>query len=425
MKIGSLFGIGTAAFALVWIGAAAGIAAAQTPTLSLAQALQIAREHNPLIDIAHQRIDVAQGMRTQAGLIPNPVLTATSENEPLGGAPGFTFSNQTDDYIYASQTIELGGKRQRRVAAAQAGIAVSGLEAEIALRQLAARVALAYWGASAAAMVRELYREEAATLSRMVAYSRARVHEGAAAGADLLRIQLESDRLAASANLAAAEADRTLVGLYQEMGAGDFPQSVTFTDSLQAIAALKLPSLDVVLRQRPEVRLANARLQQAQATARLERANAIPDPDLMLGYKRWSGYDQFVGRDTLFFGVKAALPLFNRNQGRIAAADAELRIAKLGVKAQELAIRAEVASALKQYRRSLEALERIMPAMNERASRNLEITREAYHIGGADLIRFLDAERMRIETRVSYLRALAQYHQSLVHLEYATGMTIR
>jgi cobalt-zinc-cadmium efflux system outer membrane protein len=60
--------------------------------------------------------------------------------------------------------------------------------------------------------------------------------------------------------------------------------------------------------------------------------------------------------------------------------------------------------------------------MSDRANRNLEITSQAYRIGGTDLVRYIDAERVSIEARVTYVRALARYHQSVVNLEYASGI---
>lgn len=396
-------------------------AAAETASLSLARALSIAREHNPLLDIARERVIAARGVDTQASLLPNPVLTATSENQPFTHSPGFSFANDTDDYVYASQLVELGGKRGRRIAAAQAGIDAAEVQAEIESRQLTARVSSAYWTADAAAQVLDLYRKEAATLARMVEYNGARVHAGASAGADLLRIQLESDHMLASANLASADADRTLIALYREMGTSDFPSAVTFVDPLESLEHFDAPPLERVLQQRPEMLLANAQVRQAEANLSLERANAISDPDLMFGYKRWSGYSQYTGINSMFFGFKTPLPLFNRNQGRIASADAELRSAQRSLDAQRIAIKAELAAAESDYLHSRDALEQIMPRMTDRAGRNLNMTREAYRIGGTDLIRYLDAERMRVETQVLYVQALSQYHQSTINLQYAAG----
>jgi cobalt-zinc-cadmium efflux system outer membrane protein len=397
-------------------------AAAETTSLSLAQALSIARERNPLVAIARERTIAARGIHTQASLLPNPVLTATSENQPFRHLPGFSFATDTDDYVYASQLVELGGKRRLRLTAAQAGIDAAEGQAEIEARQLTASVSSAYWTADAAAQVLDLYRKEAATLARMVEYNGERVHAGASAGADLLRIQLESDRMLASANLASADASRTLIALYAEMGTSEFPSTVAFIDHLNSLEHFEAPSLDTVLQQRPEMLLAQAQMRQAKTNLSLERASAIPDPDLLFGYKRWSGYGQYSGINSMFFGVKTPLPLFNRNQGKVSSADAELRSAQHKVEAQKIAIKAELAAAESDYLHSRDALEQIMPRMTERAGRNLNMTFEAYRIGGTDLVRYLDAERMRVETQVLYVKALSQYHQSAINLQYAAGI---
>jgi outer membrane protein TolC len=48
--------------------------------LSLGSALDRARMQNPQVAIARARVSEAEGMREQAGLIPNPSLYASSEN---------------------------------------------------------------------------------------------------------------------------------------------------------------------------------------------------------------------------------------------------------------------------------------------------------------------------------------------------------
>src|SRR5437588_12091656 len=114
--------------AMRWLLAPLG-AAAPTVRLSLSQALAQARQRNPGVAVAQARVSVAEGMKTQAGLIPNPVLTMTSENSPLGSQP-FQFSRDTDDYAFLTQTIELGGKRSRRVKLENEKVRQTALEGE-------------------------------------------------------------------------------------------------------------------------------------------------------------------------------------------------------------------------------------------------------------------------------------------------------
>jgi cobalt-zinc-cadmium efflux system outer membrane protein len=206
------------------------------------------------------------------------------------------------------------------------------------------------------------------------------------------------------------------------MGATAFPDSVVFTDRLDNLAEIRPPDLQTVLRDRPEMRAAREGVKQAEANFDLQRANAVPDPELMGGYKRFSGSGQFTGQNTLFFGFQVPLPIFDRNQGRIAAAQAKVLGAKHAVTDQEIAIRAEVTSALSDYGSRRQALLQVLPRMARRAAVSDAIAEGAYRLGGADILRFLDATRIDIETQVLLVQTLIDYHVSVVNVELVTAM---
>jgi outer membrane protein, heavy metal efflux system len=390
--------------------------------LSLASALDRARKQNPQIAIARARLSQSEGMRVQASLIPNPSLYASSENTPLGGSQPFTFGNDTDDYIYVIQKVELGGKRERRIAFASENVNQTSIQSELAMRQLLARVAYAYWTAAGSAAIDKLYHREVVTLGSMVEYSQARAEKGAARQADVIRIQLESDRLEAQARLATEQARRALIALYREMGATDFPDSVEFTERLNDLPEIQMPDIRSIFEDRPEMRSVQEGLKQALANLNLQRANAVPDPELMGGYKRFSGSGQFTGQNTLFFGFQVPLPIFDRNQGTIAAAQAQVRGAKDAIHDEEITIRAEVAAASSDYTLRRGALLGLLPRMLGRAAETQEIARGAYRLGGADILRFLDASRMDIDTKALFVQTLIDYHESVVNLQLVTGM---
>jgi outer membrane protein, heavy metal efflux system len=296
------------------------------------------------------------------------------------------------------------------------------IQSEVAMNQLLARVATAYWMAAGSSALDQLYQREVKTLDEIVDYNSARVKKGATAEADLIRIQLESDRLKAQARMAAEQARRSLIALYREMGATAFPDAVTFADRLDDLAEIQPPDIQTVLRERAEMRAARAGVKQAEANCALQRANAVPDPQLMAGYKRFSGTTQFPGQNTLFFGFQVPIPIFDRNQGQIAAAQAKVMGAKDAVTDQEITIRAEVESALSDYRSRRDALLKVLPRMARRAAESDQIAAGAYRLGGADILRFLDATRLDIETQVLLVQTFVDYHVSVVNVELVTGM---
>jgi outer membrane protein TolC len=290
----------------------------------------------------------------------------------------------------------------------------SELDAELSRQQIVSRVRIAYWAAAGAKRISDLLQDEVTNFDRVVQLHRDRVREGAAPEVDLLRIEVERDRLVSSATTAALDAERASITLFREMGKGVFP-AVEFTDNFEQRPVVAIVSLDQVLQQRVEMRLARAGLEQARAALRLQQANAMADPDLHLGYKRTAGFN------TLFAAIQIPLPIRNRNQGQIEAALAETKAAESSIAAIEAAIRAELESAKRDYESREKALDDTLRPMRDRAGEVYRIVDAAYRETGSDILRLLDAERTKIETELLYIRGLSESQQTAVALQTAQG----
>lgn len=385
--------------------------------LSLDQAVAIALKANPLMAESSAMVEAARGNRVQAGVLPNPKFIFQSENTRLGwGNQPFSYWNDTDNYLYLTQPIEIAGKRSSRIQAATAGVKLSESERVLARRQLEGRVSYWYWNSLAAARVHDLLAQDLNTFQRIVKYHHNRVREGAIPEADLIRIELERDRVAMTVRSAGIEAGRARIALLREMGQADFP-AVVLSDSLEKLRTVEGANLAYALERRPEIAAAQAAVAQAEANLRLQEGYRIPDPSLVGGYKRTSGLD------TIVFGVQIDLPFFNRNQGQVSAARAQVKAARAALERVRLTVRAELETALEDYRKRRAMVLKTPRPMLSRALETSQIAQSAYEQGGADLLRLLDAERVRIETEVLYYRTMANYQQSVSNLRLALGMT--
>ena len=385
----------------------------QTP-LTLQDAVSLALASHPALDAATARQNVAAGLRKQAGLSPNPRLIVQLENTRFWGTPPFSYPQDTQTYAYVAQTVETAGKRGRRVDLASENVRSSELGVELQRRQIASRVASAYWIAAGSARVRDLLREEVTSFERLVEFNRNRVREGATPEVDLLRTEVERDRLTGLAGVAAQDAERTRIALLREMGKTEFP-AVEFTDSLERPDAVEPAQVSQVLDRRIDMMLAREGVEQARANLRLQQANARTDPDLQLGYERIGGFD------TIYAAAQIPLPIRNRNQGQIEAATADIRVAESSLALTEAAIRSELENARVEYAARQKLLNDTLRPMRERADEVYRITDAAYRETGSDILRLLDAERVRIETQTAYTRALAELQQSAVALKTAQG----
>ena len=394
------------------------LALAQTP-LSLSDAISRALAANQLISAAAERVTIAEGLRRQAALPPNPRLALQSENTRLFSPPSFVFYRDTDNFVYFQNTFETWGKRAHRTDLAQQGVERAELERELLRRQITGRVAIGYWAAAGSLRLYSLLQENQRTFAQIVGYHELRVKEGAMAEADLLRVRLEADRLAIAMNIAGLEADRARIQLLREMGQTSFPD-VGFTEPLEK-PDLDLPALDVAvaLERRPEARLARQAIRQAGAALRLQQVAGKPNVDALFGYKRTAALD------TLMAGVQVDLPFFNRNQGNVFAATAGIRAAERDQAAVEALIRAEVEAAWHDYEIRYRQIALSIQPLLEKSRETARIANAAYREGGVDLLRLLDAERVRIEAEAQYYRYLMDLRQSRAALDIAMGLEPR
>ena len=381
--------------------------------LSLHEAVQEALK-SPAAQVAAAQVGEAEGLRRQAGLGLNPRLFLQSEDfRPW--ASDYDFPNQSEDYGFLSQTLEVGGKRGKRVAVASAQLQQARSNQEFTLQMIAGRVAGAYWSAAVADRVGVLLREDTTAVDEMVRYHQERVDAGAMRGVDLLRMQIERDRLRIALVAAERDAEQARLELFKQMGRPLQPD-VKLTDSLDSLGTIAPVPIEVVLRQRADLEAARDAVAAAKADVKLQHANGVPDPDLIGGYKRNSGANTGYG------SLQIPLPFRNRNQGEIERAEASVAVAQSRLAALELQVRAEVAQGQANYKREQEIVGQLLPDMRDKAKQNLQLMTEAYRIGGVDLLRYLDAERTEFDVEVSALRTLAEYQQAALRLQLSYGV---
>ena len=374
-------------------------------------------ETSPQGQAAAAEIDSAKGVLRQAHLGPNPRIYLSSEDiRPW--ANNFSFANNTEDYGYLGQTFELDGKRSKRVGVAAADL--RRVEAEVAVQraQIAGRVASAYWNAALSLGIRDLLVSDLKAMDDLVRYHQQRVDAGAMRSIDLLRMQIERDRIAMSLEAADRDLEVARVDLFRQIGipAGRRPAAtLVLADSLASQPPVPPTDVDAAITRRADVVAAREYVASAEANLRLQRALAVPDPDILGGYKRNSG------DDTLFASLQIPLPFRNRNQGEIARAQASLRITQARLQQAELNARADIDAAQSVYDHQSHIVNSTLPDMRDRAKRNLDILNDAYRTGGVDLLRYIDAERTAIDVEINALRTLADLRQAALRLELALG----
>jgi len=178
---------------VLWVVASA----SQAQTLTLDSALQTAFANNPELAAAQWDIDIAQGGRQQAGLIPNPVASWDVEDPRRD-------SRTTS--IKISQALELGGKRGARIDVASRAQDAAALTLEQRRNTLRAEVIDNYYGALLAQERLDLAQRSMTVAERGLVVANGRVTAGKASPVEATRAQVQLSEIR-------LELDRAQIGL--------------------------------------------------------------------------------------------------------------------------------------------------------------------------------------------------------------------
>jgi outer membrane protein TolC len=387
------------------------------PSLSLEEAVDKALAARASLKAEAERVSIAEGVRRQAALLPNPEFQFQNENL----RPGQTYSRDVDTLAMINQPLDILGKRKQRIALAGEGVLRARAEVELARWQITQQVKMAYWAARGSQEIQRVLATTVENFQKVIDYHAAQLSVGAIAEQDLLRVRLEGERLKISADLAAIEVNRSQLALLKEMGQTDFSEAL-LTEKLEPDERFMPAGVERALEQRIEIRVARAAVEQAKANLKFQEVAARPDLNVTAGYKRTQLPDTITGVNTAMVSVRITLPTVDKNQGNRIAADAEVRRQEQLVAAAEAEVRADYAAALREYEsRRAEFVTALQP-LRQHAGDIASIAAAAYAEGGTDLLRLLDAERARLDAELAWARGMVDYRQSIVKLEAAEGV---
>lgn len=394
--------------------AATHIAVEPEGELTLERALVLALEHNAELASAAKGYGASEAAISQAGVLPNPVLSAASEN--LGN----TRLREGGDHarvIALSQLIELGGKRDARVKLAQAGRDLAAWDYQTMRADLILAASVAFVDVLAAQQGQALAEESvtlarafADTVSRRVAAGKTSPVEETKARVSLLSAGVEFDQ--AKRELAAAR--QRLSSLWNNPA----PRFASAAGDLERMT--DLPNHEQLLqraRGNPDLARWEAEIAQRNAATDAAKARSIPDLTVTGGLSQFSRFN-----DTAFtIGIAIPIPLFDRNRGGTLEA-LRLRDKTLEQKrAAENKVETLLANAgqrLAAVRTGIETLKAdILPG----AQSALDATRKGYELGKFGFIDVLDAQRTLSQVRTQYLEALTRYHRGVREMERLIG----
>ncbi len=383
-------------------------------SLTLEQLEQMALENNPTLAQSTAEVRAAAGREQQSGLYPNPTVGYQGEQirggDQRGGEQGF----------FVKQDIVLGGKLGLNHKVREQEKKQAESEADEQKLRVLNGVRLSYYRALAAQEMVGVRHDLDQVAQEAVATSHQLANVGQADQPDVLQAEVESEQ----ADLAVTMAEQNQVRVWRELAAavGKPSLKMTHLDGRLEDAPEDNPDrwLQAIVEESPAVKIAQAGVEKAEASLARARKESIPDLQLRAGMQQNRELDATSGRPIGLQGFADAgveLPLFNRNQGNVEAARAEVERSRGVVTRIHRVLRERAAFMLENYSNSRTAVERYRERMLPRAQKAYDLYRKSYHEMAAAYPQVLIAQRTLFQLQSDYIMALESLWTNAIALK--------
>jgi outer membrane protein, heavy metal efflux system len=394
---------------------------AQGPKLiSLDQAIDLAMTHNHALKATRTLILQNQAQEITANLRPNPVLLFDSQFVPVFSPSNFSVDtlNQNQQFdLGIGYLFERGGKRQRRLQAAQDQTGVTRAQVTDAERTLAFNVGQQFVNVLLAESTLQFAIDDLKGFKQTVDISEQQYKVGYISEADYLKIKLQMLQFQTDVSSAELAKVQALVGLRELLGYDTVPANYDVEGDL-AYQPLKSSKEDLqarALQERPDLRAAQLGITAAQSQILLAKANSKQD------LSTTADYTHTAAQNSASFFLNFNLPIFNRNQGEIARTRYVLTQAQESEQSATDIVMTDVANAYETLKSNDQVMQLYISGYLKQAQDSRDISQYAYKRGAASLLDFLDAERSYRAIQLSYRQQLASYMTAMEQLKEAVG----
>ncbi|AMP05606.1 TolC family protein [Collimonas pratensis] len=376
--------------------------------LTLRQALQQAFQNNPDLAVAALEVKAVEATILQAGVRPNPEVSALLED---------TRKATRTTTLQLNQTLELGGKRDARIKAAEKSRDAAQADYLSKRADIQGAVVGAYFVALEAQENLLLLKSSLQLAQRASEVAAKRVAAGKVAPIEATKarvaeagVQVELQQ----ANSALSIARRALAATWGDSAAA-FSSVDGHINDLPALPDLAV--LQERLQNSPAFLKTRLEVERRQALVQLERSRRVPDVTVSIGGKRVeeSRLNQMI------FGLSIPIPVFDRNQGNLQEALQRADKARDELRSAQLRLDGELRDAYERLRVGRQQVAALQGEILPAAQNAYEVATKGFELGKFSFFEVLDAQRVLFQAKSQALRALAETHRAATEIERVVG----
>lgn len=390
------------------LGMSATLAVAQ-PEYDLAKLEAAALESSRSVLAAREQISAARHAVVSAGAFPNPeleYLSGTQRARGPGGNPGNARS------VALTQPLDLPWRRSARIAAAEAGLTATGAAVRAFEADTIARLRLHFFDVLRREAELKNAREDMAVMESVRSRIALRVETGEAPRFELIKADAEMLNAQKTAQAAGFRVEQARSALRQAVGGG-LPAEFALRGQLRDVP--ELPPMEGLRRQlqetSPDLARVRAEMVRAQHQLDLERRQRWPSLALK------ASVDEDPDVRSSKFGLVVSIPLWDRRNGPVGEAAAQLTRARYELEAQEFSLGQQLEVAVQQYEIAQAQVTALESGIVRQAESALKVAEAAYRFGERGFLEVLDAQRVYRAARAELIAGRYELAAAWVEIE--------
>lgn len=391
---------------------------ANKPAMQLNQFEQFAISINPTLKQANALVRQSAGQARQVGLLPNPTVGYQGE-QIRGGSYG-----GGEQGAFVQQTFVLGGKLglRRNIYEQQRRMDEIGITEQ--RYRILSDVGQSFYAALASQEIVNVRRRLLQLAMDALETSHQLANVGQADAPDVLQTEVETEQAKVDYNSAQRTYIQEFHTLAALVGKADLPLAPLAGDLEHPPSIDEKQIVEKIASESPTVKRAQQDV--AHAEAELKSARREPVPDLLLragveqNNERLSEAGPRIVGPQAFASAGITIPLFNRNQGNVAAARADLDRAKNEIARVQLSLRRSTQPFVQTYLAEQEEASRYKNEMIPRAARAYQLYLAKYQQMGAAYPQVLISQRTFFQLRVAYINVLQGLWSNAIALQNYT-----
>jgi cobalt-zinc-cadmium efflux system outer membrane protein len=396
--------------------------AAERPPMRLKDFEDLALVNNPALKQSNDLVRRSAAQAHQAGLYPNPSV-GYEGNEIRGGSFG-----GGEEGAFVQQTIVLGGKLglRKRVFEEQQREDEAGCDEQ--RYRLLSDVDQRFYAALAAQQIVKLRGELLNITLDAMETAHQLANAGQADAPEVLQAEVEAEQAKVdyvTAQMSYIQAFNTLA---VTTGKPDLPVSPLAGELTPWPDINPQQIIETILRNSPAVKRAEEAVTRAEAQLRSARREAIPDLQLRAGIQQ---DNEALNEAAItlrpvgvvgFASVGVNIPIFNRNQGNVAAAGNEVDRAREEVTRVQSSLRRTAEPLLRAFLAEEIQANQYHDAMIPKAMRAFQMYLDKYRQMAAAYPQVIISQRTWFQLQVCYVETLAHLWSNAIALQNFTLM---